>query len=57
MITPVWYMVLFLSIGAMSEKDSMAMVAVPFATQQSCKVAGDKAVSTFERGTKDAKFI
>lgn len=53
-----YVLILFMSIGMMSDKDSMALTNVPgFATQASCTMAGDTAIKAFYKGTKEAKYI
>lgn len=51
-------LILFVTIGAMSDKDSMAITNVTgFANQASCEAAGRAAVSKFGSGTKRADFV
>lgn len=51
-------LILFMSIGMLSEKDSMALTSIyGFKTQAECEAAGRAAVTTFEKGTKDGKFV
>ena len=51
-------LILFVTIGALSEKDSMALTNVTgFATQQHCQAAGRAAVEEFGKGTKRAVFV
>ena len=52
-----WVLILFMSIGAMSDKDSMALTSVPMANEQACHVAGKAAVVAFDKGTKSAKYV
>ena len=52
-----WTLILFVSIGMLSDKDSMALTSVEFTSEVNCKQAGQQAVSTFNKGTKDVKFI
>ena len=35
-----WVLIIFMSIGAMSDKDSMALTSVPMANEQVCRAAG-----------------
>lgn len=51
-------LIIFMSIGALSDKDSMAIGTIPgFVSEQECAAAGRKATSEFARGTKDGKFV
>ena len=53
-----YVLILFMSIGVMSDKDSMALTSIPgFYKQEDCMNAGKAAVQTFARGTKDGKFV
>ena len=52
-----WVLISFMSIGAMSDKDSMALTSVPMANEQICHVAGKTAVAAFDKGTKSAKYV
>jgi len=52
-----WVLIIFMSIGAMSDKDSMALTSVPMANEQVCRAAGNLAVETFGKGTKSAKYV
>lgn len=53
-----YILILFMSIGIMSEKDSMALTNVPgFMSKAHCEAAGKTAVSEFEAGTKRARFV
>ena len=53
-----WILVIFVTIGAMSNKDSMALTNIPgFGTQQECQTAGQLAVNKFGTGTKRADFV
>lgn len=50
--------IIFMSIGMMSDKDSMALTNIPgFKTVQECQKAGAEAVKTFGGGTKRAEFV
>jgi len=49
-------LILFIGIGAMSQKDSMALTTIPFPTQAQCQSAGEQAKSAFGRGTKDVRY-
>jgi hypothetical protein len=50
-------LILFMFIGALSDKDSMALTTVVFKSQAECETAGQKAVTTFARGTKQGQFV
>lgn len=51
-------LIIFVCIGAMSDKDSMALTSVAgFKSQQECKVAGEAAAKQFGGGTKRAEFV
>lgn len=51
-------LILFVSIGAMSEQDSMALTnVVGFHAKETCEVAGKAAVQKFGIGTKRADYI
>lgn len=50
-------LILFVSIGALSDKDSMAMNNIVFKTRIECETAGSQAKSTFEKGTKQVQFV
>ena len=52
-----WVLILFMSIGAMSDKDSMALTSVPMANEQVCHAAGRTATEAFGKGTKSAKYV
>jgi hypothetical protein len=51
-------LILFVTIGPLSEKDSMALTNVTgFANQAACVAAGQAAVAKFGTGTKRADFV
>ncbi len=53
-----YVLILFMSIGPLSEKDSMALTSIPgFYKQEDCINAGKAAVLAFDKGTKDGKFV
>lgn len=52
-----YVLILFMSIGALSDKDSMALTTVAFPVQQQCVAAGDAAVKKFGTGTKNAAYV
>ena len=53
-----YVLILFVTIGAMSDKDSMALTNVPgFVVQAECEAAGKAAVSKFGAGTKRADYV
>jgi len=50
-------LILFVSIGAMSDKDSMAITHIPFKTLTECQTAGVQSKSVFDKGTKQVQFV
>ncbi len=51
-------LILFVTIGAMSDKDSMALTNVPgFKNKESCEAAGRASVGKFDTGTKRASYV
>jgi len=53
-----YILILFVTIGAMSDKDSMALTNVPgFQNVAECQAAGSEAVRKFGTGTKRAEFV
>lgn len=56
-MTPIVYLIIFTSIGMLSDKDSMALVAIPTANQVECVTAGNIAVNKFGGGTKRVEFV
>ena len=53
-----YILILFVTIGAISDKDSMALTNVPgFTTRAQCEAAGKAGVSKFGTGTKRAEFV
>lgn len=53
-----YILILFVTIGAISDKDSMALTNVPgFADKAQCITAGAAAVKEFGTGTKRAAFV
>ena len=53
-----YILILFVTIGAMSDKDSMALTNVPgFTVRAECENAGRAAVSRFGTGTKRADYV
>ena len=53
-----YILILFVTIGAMSDKDSMALTNVPgFAAREQCEAAGKAAVAAFGTGTKRALHV
>jgi hypothetical protein len=53
-----YILILFVTIGAISDKDSMALTNVPgFTDQAQCHAAGKSAVSEFGTGTKRAAYV
>ena len=53
-----YILILFVTIGAISDKDSMALTNVPgFVDSDQCKAAGRAAVEAFGTGTKRAAFV
>lgn len=51
-------LILFVTIGAMSDKDSMALTnVVGFKDQAACESAGRAAVAKFGTGTKRADYL
>jgi hypothetical protein len=53
-----YILILFVNIGALSDKDSMALTSVPgFADRAQCVAAGSAAKAEFARGTKAAAFV
>ena len=53
-----YILILFVTIGAISDKDSMALTNVPgFSNRTQCETAGRLAISKFASGTKRAEFV
>lgn len=53
-----YILILFVTIGAISDKDSMALTNVPgFTVRAQCETAGQEAVSKFGTGTKRAAYV
>ena len=50
-------LILFISIGAFSDKDSMAVTNIVFKTRIECEAAGSTAKTTFDKGTKQVQFV
>ncbi len=50
-------LILFISIGMLSDKDSMTITNVPFKSKEECVVAGQAAKHEFDKGTKEVKFV
>jgi hypothetical protein len=52
-----WTLILFAYVGALSDKDSMALTTVPgFRTQAECSAAGDQTKKLASGTTKIIKF-
>lgn len=51
-----WVLILFMGIGAVSDKDSMALTTAYFASEQACKYAGES-TKQFESFTKSRKYV
>ena len=53
-----YILILFVTIGAISDKDSMALTNVPgFTAREQCEAAGKAAVAAFGTGTKRASHV
>lgn len=53
-----YILILFVTIGAISDKDSMALTNVPgFVSRDQCDAAGRAAVKEFGTGTKRAAYV
>lgn len=53
-----YILILFMSIGSFSDKDSMALTNVPgFQSKAECQAAGELASHAFAKGTKQAAFV
>lgn len=53
-----YILILFVTIGAISDKDSMALTNVPgFTDRAQCEAAGRSAVAEFGKGTKRAAYV
>lgn len=53
-----YILILFVTIGPISDKDSMALTNVPgFISQAECDQAGRIAIAEFGTGTKRAAFV
>lgn len=53
-----YILILFVTVGALSNKDSMALTNVPgFADRAQCEAAGRAAVSVFGSGNKRAAHV
>lgn len=53
-----YILILFVTIGALSDKDSMALTNVPgFTNKAQCELAGENGVAKFGKGTKRAEFV
>ena len=51
-------LIVFVTAGALSQSDSMALTNVPgFTDIQQCEAAGKAAVKSFGTGTKRAEFV
>ncbi len=53
-----YILILFVTVGMLSEKDSMALTSVPgFSDRAQCDAAGKAAAAKFGTGTKRAEFV
>lgn len=53
-----YILILFVTVGALSGNDSMALTNAPgFAAIAECEAAGKAAVSKFSEGTKRAAYV
>lgn len=53
-----WILVLFVHAGILSEKDSMALTAVPgFKSESACQSAGKQSETLTKRTTKEVRFV
>ena len=53
-----YILILFVTIGVISDKDSMALTSVPgFVVRDQCEAAGKAAVAAFGTGTKRAAYV
>lgn len=52
-----YILIIFMSIGALSDKDSMAITHIEFQNLQECQKAGQQAIAEFGAGTKVGKFV
>ena len=53
-----YILILFVTVGPISDMDSMALTNVPgFTSNVQCAAAGEAAVSEFSTGTKRASFV
>lgn len=51
-------LILFMFIGVLSEKDSMALTNIEgFKTKQQCELSGQQTITLFAKGTKEGKYI
>ena len=53
----IWVLILWVGIGPMSDKDSMTMINQEFNSNAKCLAAGETAKKTFDKGTKEVRFI
>lgn len=52
-----WILILWVGIGPLSDKDSMTMINQEFTTAAKCQAAGQAAKNTFDKGTKEVRFL
>lgn len=52
-----YILILWVGIGPLSEKDSMTMVNQEFSSYIKCVAAGEAAKKSFDKGTKEVRFI
>lgn len=53
-----WTLVIWIHVGMLSEKDSMALTTVPnFRSEAACQAAGAQSESLVKRTRKDYKFV
>ena len=53
-----WILILYIYAGALSKSDSVALTNVQgFATEQTCKTAGEKANALVEGSFKNVRYI
>lgn len=52
-----WVLILWIGIGPLSEKDSMTMINQEFSSNAKCLIAGEAAKKTFDKGTKEVRFV
>lgn len=53
-----YILIIFVTVGVLSNKDSMAITNVPgFSNKTQCEAAGREAVAKFGTGTKRASYV